>query len=379
MAGMNSAFSTPIVWVDKDKTLESFLQSMNGSRQIAVDTESNSLFAYQEQVCLIQISTQSKDYLIDGLAELDLSTLGAIFADSSVEKLFHAAEYDIMCLKRDFGYTFNNLFDTMQAARILGYEKLGLSNLLEELFDINQGKSYQKGNWGKRPLPDGMLEYARMDTHFLSRLRDHLNQELIMKDLLDLAKEDFRRLCKVETNHKNNPLYSQISGYYHLDSQQLRVLDELCQYRDKQAQKMNRPLFKVIGNSALLTIAQAGPTSLYDLQSLNSISPKIIRRHASGFLTAVKQGKDMPPIQLEHHKRPSQAYINRLEALKNWRKNAAKKMGVQSDIILPRDILEDIAGKKPPDQESLKMLMDEVPWRFSHFSKEILQVIRQDI
>lgn len=373
---MNSTLNTPLVWIDAEKTLEKFTQSVNGTRQIAVDTESNSLFAYQEQVCLIQITAQNRDYLIDGLAELDLSGLGRIFADESVEKLFHAAEYDIICLKRDFGFKFTNLFDTMQAARVLGYEKLGLANMLEELFGIDQGKSYQKGNWGKRPLSKGMLEYARMDTHYLSRLRDHLERQLIEKDLLDLAKEDFRRLCKVENNHKESPLYTQVSGYHHLEPQQLRVLEELCQYRDQEAQKRNRPHFKIIGNSALMAVTKSNPASLAELKKVEGISPKLVDRYAHEILEAVKQGNELPPIHLKHRRRPSQSYIDRLEALKDWRKKAARKMGVQSDIILPRDILEDIAGKKPADKAALEIAMEEVPWRFAHFGDQIMAVIK---
>lgn len=376
---MNSLLNTPPVWIDQDEQLKGILPSLGNSSRLAVDTESNSLFAYHEQVCLIQISTSSADYLIDGLNEMDLSMLAGIFADDSIEKIFHAAEYDIMCLKRDFGYTFSNLFDTMQAARILGYEKIGLSNLLEEIFGIDQGKSFQKGNWGKRPLPPGMLEYARLDTHFLFKLRDYLHKQLVEKDLLELAEEDFRRLCNILPNHKDNPMYTQISGYHHLDPQQLRVLEELSLYRDKQAQNFNRPLFKVISNSALLSAAQSCPQSISELQTIKGFSPKLIKRHSKGLLAAIKQGMNLPPIQLKQHKRPSQAYINRLEALKEWRKKAALKMGVQSDIVLPRDILEDIAGKKPADLDTLCTLMKEVPWRFKHFGAQIFEIIKQEI
>ncbi len=376
---MNDLLNTPLVWVDQDKTLADSLGSLRDAKRIAVDTESNSLFAYQEQVCLIQISDQDKDYLIDGMAGLDLSTLGAIFADDCVEKIFHAAEYDIICMKRDFNFTFTNLFDTMQAARILGFEKLGLANLLEDLFNVQQGKSFQKANWGKRPLTSDMLDYARMDTHFLSELRDYLRQQLIEKDLLDLAREDFQRLCKVEANHKDTPLYSQVNGYHNLDPQQMRVLERLCQYRNKQAQKLNRPLFKVISNSALLAVAKACPHTLADLKKVREVSPKLIDRYAHGLLKAVEEGLQMEPIQLKTRKRPSQAYLNRLDGLKEWRKVKAQVMGVQSDIILPRDILENIVGRNPADEEALQVEMSEIPWRFKHFGAEIMVVIRKQV
>jgi ribonuclease D len=378
MAGMESILESAVVWVDQNSALAETLQTLKNEKQISVDTESNSLYAYQEQVCLIQISANGEDYVLDALADMDFPALGAIFADKSVEKIFHAAEYDILCLKRDFGYKFTNLFDTMQAARILGIEKLGLSNLLEDLFGVDQGKSFQKANWGKRPLSDSMLHYARMDTHYLVRLRDYLYQKLVEKDLLELAHEDFERLCHVEPNPKANSCYNQVSGYQHLEPQQISVLEALCQYRDQLARKYNRPLFKVIGNSALLACAAASPRSLADLRNIKEIPPKLVDRYAEGLLAAVEKGLLAPPTKLKPHKRPSSAYLNRLDALKVWRKQAGLRMGVQSDIILPRDILENIVGANPSNMAELKIIMAEIPWRFRHFATEILAVIQQE-
>lgn len=378
MASMNDRPQAPATWVDQQSRLDEILPSLSASHQIAVDTESNSLYAYQEQVCLIQLSSQGQDYLIDGLAKLDLTAIGELFSNPVFEKIFHAAEYDILCLKRDFGFSFINLFDTMQAARILGYEKLGLANMLEDLLGIAQVKCFQKADWGKRPLSAGMLDYARMDTQYLAQLRDLLESQLRQKGLLELAREDFERLCRVESNHKNTTLYAQVSGYQHLDGQGLRILEELCQYRDQQARKLNRPHFKVIGNAALLAVAQARPVRLTELNAIKELSPKLVERHGKGLLDAARQGTGKTPIQHKNHKRPAQAFLDRLESLKEWRKKAAAAMRVQSDIILPRDILEEIAGKNPPDEQALQDVMNEVPWRFSHFGQEILAQIKQE-
>ena len=92
----------------------------------------------------------------------------------AIEKVFHAAEYDLICLKRDFGFEFNNLFDTMLAARILGKSGLGLGTMLEQEFGIQVDKRLQRANWARRPLPPEMMAYARMDTHYLVALRDML-------------------------------------------------------------------------------------------------------------------------------------------------------------------------------------------------------------
>ena len=148
------------------------LRRLASEPRIAVDTESNSLYAYQEKVCLLQVSIPGADYLVDPLASPGLGEMRSIFADPSIEKVLHACEYDVICLRRDFGFQLANLFDTMWAARILGWPRVGLADILKERFDVTLDKRWQRYNWGKRPLPADALAYAQLDTHYLLRLRD---------------------------------------------------------------------------------------------------------------------------------------------------------------------------------------------------------------
>ena len=365
----------PANLVDNPDAFQKMLGAFKGISRLAVDTESNSLFAYDEQVCLIQFSTEKVDYLVDTLAGIDATGLKDVFADLKIEKIFHAAEYDILCLKRDYGFEFANLFDSMQAARVLGIEKLGLANLLADLFEIDHPKALQKADWAKRPLTPEMCAYARMDTHYLMRLRDTLAGQLAEKNLLDLAREDFNRLCQVKPNYKSKVLYTQVSGYHKLDPRTLRILDELCRYRDDLARRMDRPHFKVMGNSVLLAVALAQPQTIQALKKVDDVSLKILERFGEELVAAVKRGLALEPIELEKRKYPAQEYVDRLQALQDWRKEAAGKMKVQSDIILPRDVLEQIAATRPRKLLDLKALMLGIPWRFSQFGGEILKVV----
>ncbi len=192
LAYMDKTITSELVWVDNPRALHSMIKALQEYDMLAVDTESNSLYAYQEQVCLIQFSTTCEDYLVDPMALDDLSALAPIFASSEIEKVFHAAEYDIICLKRDFGFTFNNIFDTMLAARILKHQQIGLGAMLECEFGITLDKRFQRANWGQRPLPDDHLAYARLDTHYLIDLRQRLNQNLHERGLSQLAREDLK-------------------------------------------------------------------------------------------------------------------------------------------------------------------------------------------
>ena len=117
---MNAELDPKTVHIVNDtETLNDCIQKIRNAKEIAVDTESDSLFVYYEKVCLIQISADGQSYVIDPLETVDLSILNDIISDKAILKIFHAAEDDLMCLKRDFGFSFANLFDTMHAARML--------------------------------------------------------------------------------------------------------------------------------------------------------------------------------------------------------------------------------------------------------------------
>ena len=205
---------SPPVWVNTTQLLKQMVDDLASQDRVAVDTESNSLHAFREQVCLLQFSTSKTDYLLDPLVLKDLSILAPIFSNPRIEKVFHAAEYDLICLRRDFGFSFVNLFDTMQAARVLGYPAVGLDRLLGDKFKIKMDKRHQKANWAARPLTKDQIHYARLDTHYLFDLRDALEQELREKQRLEYALEDFNRACVMEEQKQrlNGESWERFSG-----------------------------------------------------------------------------------------------------------------------------------------------------------------------
>jgi ribonuclease D len=364
--------------ITKPAGLKKLAQILAAQPTIAVDTESNSLFAYREQVCLIQFSTHEADYLVDPLALDDLSPLGAVFADPGIQKTFHAAEYDVLCLKRDFGFSFNNLFDTMLAARILGRKEVGLGSILEAEFNLQVDKRHQRANWGHRPLPDYLLEYARQDTHYLIPIRDILQKELSEKGLAALAEEDFKRLCRVEANHENGKTTCwRVNGVHKLSPQQAAVLVELCKYREDVARHSNRPLFKVISDHTLQAIASSAPSSIDELLVLPGMTRHQVDRHGKALLGAVQRGLQSDPVHRPRNARPDDQFLTRVEALKQWRKLKAKEMGVESDIILPRDLMNCLASKNPSKKEQLSECLEDVPWRQERYGEEILGVLKK--
>lgn len=374
----NKSLPNPIL-ITRQPALIRMAERLSNEPILAVDTESNSLFAFQEQVCLIQFSTPKDDYLVDPLALGDLSALESVFADPEIEKVFHAAEYDLISLKRDYRFEFNNIFDTMVAARILGWEEIGLGSILKSEFDVELNKRYQRANWGRRPLPPEMLAYARLDTHYLIPLRYRLMAELKARDRWPLAEEDFNRLRFVNGRDPQDmpePCW-RVRGAYDLSPQQAAVLLELCQYRIQVAKSIDRPVFKVLGDRTLLAIAEALPRSLDELRTLPELSEKQFQRNGRALWQAVERGLQAEPIRPPRPPRPDEDFLARIEALRSWRKSTARQMQVKSDVILPRDVMHSIAAHDPTHQEELAALMRQVPWRYERFGDQILATLYQ--
>ena len=375
---MNRPSLPPPRLIQEESTFRDIVTALYSQSRLAVDTESNSLHAYREQVCLIQFSIPGADYLVDPLALGDLKPLDSLFSSPDIEKVLHGAEYDIMCLKRDFCFAFANLFDTRVASRTLGRKRSGLRDILAEELGVQVNKRYQRANWGKRPLPPDLLDYARLDTHYLLPLRDRLAEELHRADRWEEAREACEHLANVDP-HDNGfdpEGYWRISNVLTLTPRQMAVVRELYLYRDAQARRLDQPPFKILGDKTLLAIAQQSPADLRTPSDLPGLTPKKILRYGEGLLSAAARGRKAPIPRRPTSKRVAEAVHARYEALHTWRKSVARKRRVESDVILPREVLWEIAQAAPDDAKSLRRVMSPLEWRFQAYGEDILAILR---
>jgi ribonuclease D len=374
---MNLApLSAPLL-VDTPSALKDMAELLSREPRLAVDTEANSLHAFQERVCLIQFSTPQADYLVDPLALVDLTYLAPLFSDQHIEIIFHAAEYDVLGLQRDFDFSFSHLFDTMLAARVLGYKQVGLASLLSDKFGLEVDKHNQKADWGARPLSPSMIDYARLDTHYLIALRDILENELHDKNRWELANEDFQRNCFVNTNNKDRPVraaWERIDGRQDLTHRQQTILRELCLGRERLAARLDRPLFKVVDDRVLLKIATAEPRSLDQLASAG-LSERQLQRFGKTLLESIERGLTAPLVHATEMERTPDAVLNRLQRLKAWRKKKAEEMGVESDVILPRVYMQALAEQNPRNPQTFEKVLTGSPWRIENFGPELMNVL----
>jgi ribonuclease D len=368
---------TPVLITDPDG-LRSLAQSLQTADRAAMDTESNSLHAYRERVCLIQISLPERDYLLDPFSISDLSPLRPFLENPQVEKVMHAAEYDLVCLRRDFGFHARGLFDTYAVARSLGIRECGLSALLTAEFGIALDKSMQRADWGRRPLSDRQVEYARRDTHYLLALRDRLAARVGSAELWDELREEFQRLEKIPDLESEEPEadpFWKLRGVRDLTPPQRAVLLSLFEWRRKEAERIDRPPFYILSEDHMAQLAKDAPSSEKEMEQLG-ISPRICQRWGKGILAVIQRGKTLkPPVPHRNGRMDERAQL-RLEALRKWRKRRAQQRGVESDVILCRDSMYRIASHAPETLDALGRIPGIGPFRLGAYGEEILAALK---
>ncbi|MBI3414929.1 MAG: ribonuclease D [Verrucomicrobia bacterium] len=247
--------------LDTTEKLAALVARLRDMDWVAVDTEADSLHAYPEKLCLIQVSARGLNELVDPLAQTDLRPLLEVFRQH--ELIFHAADYDLRLLRRAFDFTPAQIFDTMEAARLLGHREFGLTHLVKKYLDVTLEKGPQKANWARRPLTERMQIYARNDTRHLKAVADLLRAELQQKGRLRWHQEVCARLvtaCAQPRTVDPDRVW-RLSGSARLTRQGLAVLRELWHWREREAVAANKPPFFVLSHEQLVAIAAAASHS----------------------------------------------------------------------------------------------------------------------
>lgn len=359
--------------------LEDLARQLAATPGFAFDLEADSMHSYREKVCLMQVTFGSETLLIDPFPLPNLDALKPVLADPSVRKIFHAADYDLRCLYRDFDIEVRGLFDTMICAQLLGEERIGLADLLAKYFDVRLDKRFQRADWSQRPLPDDMLRYAAEDTRHLPRLAELFEHRLRERGRLDWAKEEFRLQEQVRFADPEGPPFLRIKGAGRLDRRQLGILDRLLAWREREAERRDQPPFKVIGNRELLALAQAAPATPRALEHVEDLPARHRQRLGKQLLAAIEEGLALGKEQLPTY--PKQAaraqrdpeIEGRLNRLKKWRAAAAKGLGLDPGVLINNAQLEELARGNPQSPAELEQLAGLKNWQVRELGNEILQ------
>lgn len=246
--------------VDTPKKLQRAIDDFKRVKVLSIDTEYDSFRYFKEILCLIQIHANTTTYVFDPLNDLDLSFLGKYFDNQQIVKILHAADNDVRLLKRDYKFEFKNIFDTHRAALLLGFKQLSLEKMITQFVgvELNKSKKMQRSRWDNRPLTEEQLEYAVQDVIYLPELYEKQSAELDIKNLKDIAAEDFAKIAAANWQEKriNRYGHTKIKGYYCLNDEQRELFKKLYAWRFHRAKEENRAIFMFLPDKSLLELAQ---------------------------------------------------------------------------------------------------------------------------
>src|SRR4029453_9568846 len=351
---LNTPEPEEYVYVRERTATERLIQRIGAAERVAVDTEADSLHNYFEKVCLVQLSLGGAHYLVDPLCGLDLNGLLEALADKPL--ILHGGDYDLRMMRSSMGFRpRREVFDTMIAAQLLGFEQIGLAALIERYFDIKIGKAGQKSDWSRRPLSENQLHYAVNDTRFLEPLADRMRGELSARGRVDWQRESCRAM--VESTGRDHARDCEeawrIKGAGRLTRRQLAYLRELWRWRDQHARSANLPAFRVLGNQEILGLvrwAESHPgVPLYQ-------GPKLPRNIAGAQLTTLEEaiaraaGMDVtewPELRKRDHASPRDDCSEGINSLRAECAQIARELEIAASTLAPRAALEAIASSRP--------------------------------
>jgi ribonuclease D len=359
------------------------VQELSAAREIALDTEGDSLHHYPERLALVQIGLpDGAVWLVDPIALTDLTPLSPVFTDPARTLVLHAGDNDLVHLKRRYGLTFASVFDTAIAARFLGGKALGLDVLLETYLGLTLPPSRQKDDWSMRPLDPAQLAYAASDVQHLFALRARLTEALADQGRLAWVEEECAALAAQPAPERpvDPDAWLGVKGARDLPPRGLAVLRELWTLREQLARAADRPPFKIMGEDMLLRIAQALPPDAATLGTISGVTPRVLGRWGAGILAAVERGlalddADVPVVP--RHPRPvvSGSMSRRIDKLRRWRVGAVERIGLEPGVVLPNRLITVVAAAAPRTLEELAAIEGIRRWRVDTFGAEMLAAL----
>lgn len=331
--------------INSDGKLSEFLPALRAAQWVALDTEADSLHAYPEKLCLIQISTASGDRLVDPLAPMDLTGLWPALKKHRL--ILHGADYDLRLLRKNKAFVPARIFDTMLASRLLGEREFGLFNLVQRHLGVALEKGSQKADWARRPLTPRMEAYARSDTHYLKPLSDILTEQLRQKQRLSWLEQSCDHLiadCAIPSQPEPDLVW-RLKGSNRLSRQSLAVLREIWHWREREALAANRPPFFVLSHETLIRIA-----SIADHEPIEGLLPRHFSpRRKDRLQEAMQKGLHLDPQEhpqplRSHSRRQTEPERRRFMELEERRNRRAAQLELDPTLIASRATLLALAS-----------------------------------
>lgn len=331
-------------WIETAGDLPRLAERIVSAPWVALDTESNSMFVYRERVCLLQLNAGGEIAVVDTLA-IPRETVTAILgpALAAAKRIWlHGGEYDIACLKRDFAIPLSNIWDTQQAASLLGYEATGYGAVVERITGVRLNKSHTQYNWGTRPLDPEALRYAVDDVVHLPQVAEALVAEVAAKDLDEEVAIANAAVLSTPAHGGFDPAgFWRIKGVRDLSPKALPILHALYLWRDVRAKELDQPPGRLINNELMQALARNAPTSFPALKRLG-VRSWFLNDLGESVIEVIKQALSQPEDLPERprHREVDDGERRRETRLKDWRRDEAARRGVPLQVVLPAKALE---------------------------------------
>ncbi len=368
-------------FIESDEELKSVCDDLLKEKIISVDLEADSMHCFKEKICLIQMASARQAFLIDPFEIKKIAPFINLLENKGVIKVFHGADFDIRSLDRDYKARVNNLFDTEIAARFLGIKERGLAALLKKNFNVDVDKKFQKVDWARRPLNQDMIEYSVGDVAYLTQLHDIIYQKLVANGRFSWAKEEFeiQAAVRYEDNHVL-PLFKKFKGAGKIDNRSLAVLENLLQMRLLIAQKKDQPLFKIISNASLLTMALNRPVTMDQMVKMRAISQKQAGMYGNLCLDAIERAmklehKALPSYPKKRRPKKDVRVQERIERLKKMREKISSSLGIEPGFLLNNALIGSIAFENPETARDLLKIEQVRQWQVEAMGEKILSTL----
>ena len=269
----------------------------DGDGPVAVDAERASGYRYGQRAYLVQLRRAgSGTVLIDPIACPDLSGVDSVLAGA--EAILHAASQDLPCLA-EVGYRPRRLFDTELAGRLLGYPRVALGTLVEEVLGFHLEKGHSAADWSTRPLREELLLYAALDVEVLVELRDALAAQLTEQGKREWAEQEFAAILAAEPPTPRADPWRRTSGIHRVQSRRgLAVVRELWTARDRIAQAADLSPRRVLPDTAIIDAARTPPTGHVQLIKITGFASRYARRHEKEWLAAIQLARAQGDAEL---------------------------------------------------------------------------------
>jgi ribonuclease D len=379
----------PYAYVDTPEGVAALGAAMAGVGIIGLDTESDSMHSYFEKVCLIQVVLPGdRIFIVDSIRVRDLAPLKAPLEDPAVRKVLHGADYDIVCIKRDFGISMGGTFCTMTAGLLLGIPKIGLVDMVESQFGVRLAKAFTRSDWAARPLSAGQLEYLVQDVQYLLPIAAEMDRRLKEAALEEEARLEFERLeRRAPASREFDPWgFLRVRGTRALPERGRAVMRTLVELRERRSRELDRPPFKVLANETLVRIAEAKPETLQSLRGVKGVTPYVLRRYGEDVVDAVRRGladpetvPDRAPPRSDPEpgeRRMSFSAQKRHGRLKEWRSQKSAKIGRTTLAILPNSAMFDVSREPPKDLAALALVEGIGAHRAALYGEDILRILQ---